>query len=158
MKLKLDDFVPSRHEADLKRFDFVVFKAELDISGPASLDIDNKSDEAEALNFEIPKDCIAGFLGKIQPAIWRFDSKRQVIVETNTGAVIAAQFGSGKQPDKCAVGPSAGLSPSEGGRSVPLWSWISIAFAGERLTKPPSTRQEIDRALKAYSRLTPISS
>lgn len=141
VKLKVDNFVPSRHRADLERFEFVIFKSDLDRSGPASLDIDNKDDEAEAMNFEIKQECLVGFLGQEQPLIWRFGRMDNVNVIKEGDTIIAAEFGGDVKVGSCLTAPThVSNVESDWG----LFDWVSSAFAGSMKID----RATLDRALR----------
>lgn len=143
VRLKVDNFVPSRHRADLQRFEFVIFKSDLGRSGPASLDIDNKDDEAEAMNFEIKEECLVGFLGQEQPLIWKFSHANNINVIKEGDTIIAAEFGANVQLGKCLTAPTQ-VSRAESNWG--LFDWVSSAFAGDDIEV--IDRATLDRALR----------
>ena len=121
----------------------MIFKSDLGRSGPASLDIDNKDDEAEAINFEIKEECLVGFLGQEQPLIWRFDRTNDVNVIKEGNTIIAAEFGGNVEIEKCSTAPTR-VSSAES--DWELFDWVSSAFAGDDIQV--IDRTTLDRALR----------
>ncbi len=146
MGLILDNFVPSKHLAELKRFDFVMFKEEIEHSGAATLSIDDKDDETKVYSFKIPERCLTGFIGRQdKPLLWQFRENEPALIEVRTGVVIATLLpeASDKAPS-CEQPPPISAESLQGTGPL-LQLFISNAFAGE--DTPRVTRSDIERAL-----------
>src|SRR5215510_7824491 len=103
--LTLDNFVDSRHLADLHRFDFVMFKEDLDKVASANLDIEDKENEDALVNLKIPQRCLVGFLGQDVPLLWKFREEDATLIDERTGAIISAQFSTGATVAECQKEP-----------------------------------------------------
>jgi hypothetical protein len=138
--LTLDNFVDGRHLADLHRFDFVMFKEDLDKTASATLEIEDKENEDAPVNLEIPQRCLIGFLGQDAPLLWKFREEDATLIDERTGAIISAQFSSGATVAECQEEPP----PIVQSDAWPSLSWVSTAFAGDVV---PLSREEMDKAL-----------
>jgi hypothetical protein len=145
VRLSLHDFVPSSHLPDRKRFDFVMFKDDLDRSGAASLEIEETSNPDNIISLKIPQECLSSFLGLEKPILLEFDALKKALIEEN--AVDKSRMVISAVSDDVKVLPCeekhASLEVLKKWQSG--FQWISSALAQEPY--PKISMPEIDQAL-----------
>jgi hypothetical protein len=143
--LALVEYVPSSHLHDLKRFDFVMFKGDLDRSGAASLEIEETNNPDNIINLKIPQECLSNFLGLEKPVLLEFDATKGALIEES--AVDGARNIISSVSDDVKTVPCQGQHASleEPKKWASGLQWISSALAQEAY--PKISRSEIDQAL-----------
>ncbi len=145
--LSIENYVAGVHLSGFKRFDFVIFKNELDKSNAANLEIADKNDPDHEISLRIPKECLADFLGQDEIMALAYDATKKELLEEKSKGKEAVISAFDHESDIVPCEQKSAANEATEPRSFNSMSWFSSAFAADTIPTDTATRAEIDQAM-----------